>query len=159
MPAQRVSAGLLVCRALAQGWEFLLAHPGGPFFAKKDAGVWTLPKGLIDAGEEPLAAALREFREETGLTPPEGPYQALGEVVQKGGKRVHAWACVGDPDLTQFASNTFELEWPPRSGRQQRFPEIDRVAFFDDDAARLKLLPAQHAFLDRAQIWLAGLRS
>ncbi|HEX6241559.1 MAG TPA: NUDIX domain-containing protein [Polyangiales bacterium] len=152
----RLSAGLLLCRANGPRWEFLLAHPGGPFFAKKDDGAWSLPKGLIDPDEDPLAAARREFSEETGLTTPDGPYQALGEVVQKGGKRVRAWAFVADPDLTRFCSNTFELEWPPRSGKRKRFPEVDRVAFFAFDAARLKLLEAQHAFLVRAQAWLSG---
>lgn len=151
-----LSAGLLLCRARESDWEFLLAHPGGPFYARKDEGVWTLPKGLIDPAEDPLAAARREFHEETGFPTPEGPYQALGEVVQKGGKRVTAWAFVGDADLERFASNTFELEWPPRSGKLRSFPEVDRVGFFTLDAARPKLLEAQWPFLERAVAWLAA---
>lgn len=154
--AARLSAGLLLCRARGADWDFLLAHPGGPFFAKKDEGAWSLPKGLIDPDEDALVAARREFGEETGLPTPEGPYEALGEVVQKGGKRVRAWAFIGDPDLSQFRSNTFELEWPPRSRKLQRFPEVDRVALFDFDTAWLKLLPAQQPLLERARAWLAG---
>lgn len=155
--AAALSAGLLLCRRHASAWEFLLAHPGGPFYARKDDGVWTLPKGLIDAAEDPLAAARREFGEETGFPTPDGPYQALGEVVQKGGKRVRAWAFVGDAELARFSSNTFELEWPPRSGKLRSFPEVDRVSFFTLDAARPKLLEAQWPFLERAVAWLAAL--
>ena len=134
----------------------MLAHPGGPFFARKDDGIWTLPKGLIDPDEDALCAAQREFREETGFALPDGPFQALGEVVQKGGKRVRAWAVVGDADLTRFVSNTFELEWPPRSGKLRSVPEIDRVAFFDYATACSKILSAQTAFLERARDWLAS---
>lgn len=155
--SSRVSAALLLCRRQASHWEFLLAHPGGPFFARKDEGAWSLPKGLIEAEEEPLAAARREFREETGFDSPEaGPYAALGEVVQKGGKRVHAWAFIGDVDVTRFVSNSFELEWPPRSGKLRSFPEVDQVGFFTLEIAQQKLLSAQLPFLERALVWLAS---
>lgn len=155
-PAQR-SAGLLLCRRAELGWEFLLAHPGGPFFAKKDDGSWSVPKGLIDPDEDALYAARREFTEETGFATPEQGYASLGEIVQKAGKRVQVWAFVGGPDLSTFVSNTFELEWPPRSGRKARFPEIDRVEFFDLETARRKLLEAQRVLIERALPWLAAL--
>jgi predicted NUDIX family NTP pyrophosphohydrolase len=151
-----ISAGVLLCRAHQGHWQFLLAHPGGPFFARKDDGIWTLPKGLIDPDEDALCAAQREFREETGFALPDGPFQALGEIVQKGGKRVLAWAVVGDAELTRFVSNTFELEWPPRSGKLRSFPEIDRVGFFDYATACSKILSAQSEFLERARSWLAS---
>lgn len=151
---QRVGAGLLMCRRGEEGWEFLLAHPGGPFFVHKDHGAWTLPKGLLDADEALLPGARREFAEETGFLAPDVHYEPLGHVVQKSGKRVHAWAFVGDCDPTQLVSNTFELEWPPRSGKLQAVPEIDRAAFFGVKAARLKLIEAQLPFLDRALAWL-----
>ena len=151
-----ISAGLLLCRAHQGEWQFLLAHPGGPFFARKDDGAWSIPKGLIDPGEDPLCAAQREFREETGFVPPEGPYEALGEIVQKGGKRVRAWAVVGEVDLGRFVSNSFELEWPPRSGKLRSFPEVDRVAFFDYASAVSKVLSAQGVFLERARDWLVS---
>lgn len=153
---QRVSAGLLMCRRGNEGWEFLLAHPGGPYFVRKDHGAWTLPKGLIDDGEELLEAARREFVEETGFNAPDVHYEPLGDVLQKSGKRVLAWAFVGDCDPSQLASNTFELEWPPRSGKLQAMPEIDRACFFDLKTARLKLLEAQLPFLDRALAWLTS---
>jgi predicted NUDIX family NTP pyrophosphohydrolase len=155
-PAQR-SAGLLLCRRSDQGWEFLLAHPGGPFFAKKDDGFWTVPKGLIDPDEDALRGARREFTEETGFATPERGYHALGEIAQKGGKRVQAFAFVGEADLSTFVSNTFELEWPPRSGRTAHFPEVDRVGFFTLEAAQRKLMEAQHVLLQRALEWLATL--
>lgn len=132
------------------GLEVLLAHPGGPFFARRDEGAWTIPKGLVEAGEGALAAAVREFREEIGLDPGTGPFHPLGEVVQRGGKRVAAWAFEGDcPEPFTLTSNTFELEWPPRSGRRQRYPEIDRAAFFGADEARRRLIAAQGPFIDR----------
>ena len=148
--SSKVSAGLLLCRRAQHGWEFLLAHPGGPFFARKDEGAWSIPKGLVDPGEDLLAAAQREFREETGFDPGAPRYLPPGQVVQKGGKLVHAWAFEGDCDPAALRSNTFALEWPPRSGRTREVPEIDRVAFFDPEQARRKLLPAQAELIDRA---------
>ena len=128
--------------------EVLLAHPGGPFWKYKDDGGWMIPKGEVEPGEDFLAAAMREFNEETGLTPAE-PFLALGQVRHKSGKTVHAWAFQGDCDRAQLRSNTFELEWPPKSGLKQEFPEIDRAAFFDLSTARRKMLPAELPLLDR----------
>jgi predicted NUDIX family NTP pyrophosphohydrolase len=146
------SAGLLMFRRQPT-FQVLLAHPGGPFWARKDLGAWTLPKGEPDPGEDPLAAAQREFLEETG-TPPQGEFLALGEIRQKGGKRVLAWAFAGEFDPAQLRSNTFELEWPPRSGRRQSYPEIDRVAWFTPDEARERILAAQQPLIDRLQALL-----
>ena len=129
--------------------EVLLVHPGGPFFADKDAGSWTIPKGMPDGGEDLLACARREFREETGFDPGAGPFVPLGEVMQKGGKTVHAWAFAGDCDPADVKSNAFKCQWPPRSGKWASFPEVDRAGFFTIDEARLKLNPAQVAFLER----------
>jgi predicted NUDIX family NTP pyrophosphohydrolase len=143
------SAGLLMYRRSAAGaLQVLLAHPGGPFWRAKDEGAWTIPKGEYDEGEEALAAATREFAEETGfaVTP---PFVPLGEIMQKSGKRIAAWAFAGDCDPARLESNTFEIEWPPRSGRTQTFPEIDRVEWFELDEARRKMNPAQCALLDR----------
>ena len=143
-----ISAGLLVYRR-ANDLEVLLAHPGGPFFTRKDDGYWSVPKGEIEPGEDLLAAAIREFKEETGVTP-RGEFIELGAIKQKGGKIVHAWAFPGEWDEARpLQSNTFELEWPPRSGKIQRFPEIDRAGFFSIPNARQKLKEAQHPFLDR----------
>lgn len=131
--------------------EVLLAHPGGPFFARRDDGAWSLPKGEIEESEDPLQAAVREFTEETGL-PVEGDgFTPLGEIRQKGGKRVVAWAFRGDCDPSAIVSNRFEMEWPPRSGQRRSFPEIDRACFFDADDARRKLIPAQVPFVDRLE--------
>lgn len=153
----RVSAGVLMFRRTAAGFEVLLAHPGGPHFRDRDEGGWTLPKGLLAPGEDALATARREFEEETGASPGDGPFAPLGDVVQRGGKRVFAWAVEGDLDPASARSNTFELEWPPRSGRWQVFPEVDRVGWFAPEAARSKLNPAQVAFLDRlARLLAAG---
>jgi predicted NUDIX family NTP pyrophosphohydrolase len=127
--------------------EVLLAHPGGPFWARKDFGAWTLPKGEYDETEAPLEAACREFVEETGF-PCHPPFEPLGEVRQKSGKRISAWAFEGDADPAALRSDLFEMEWPPRSGRQQAFPEIDRVAWFGLEEARYKLIPGQAPFLD-----------
>jgi predicted NUDIX family NTP pyrophosphohydrolase len=147
----KVSAGLLMYRIRGGRLEVFLAHPGGPFFTKKDDGHWSIPKGETDPGEDLLAAAVREFKEETGIQPA-GEFVELGSVKQKGGKIVHAWAFAGDWDETRpLQSNTFEIEWPPRSGRKQSFPEIDRVAFFPIPEAKRKLKEAQHPFLDRLQ--------
>jgi predicted NUDIX family NTP pyrophosphohydrolase len=139
-----------MCRRCDGGLEFLLAHPGGPFFANKDDGVWTIPKGLVDPGEALLDAAIREFGEETGFATPDEGFVPLGEVRQKGGKVVHAWAFLGDCDEAALVSNEVLIEWPPRTGRRRAYPELDRAAFFFADAARGKLLPAQVPFIDRA---------
>lgn len=151
----KLSAGLLMYRR-SQGLELFLVHPGGPFFRKKDEGAWSIPKGEVDEGSDPLAAALREFSEETGVPPPRGDLVPLGEIRQKGGKRVVAWAIEGDLDPSLVKSNTFELEWPPRSGRKQRFPEIDRAGFFSPELARRKLNAAQAELVDRLEKTLAG---
>jgi len=146
------SAGLLVWRRRDGALEVLLAHPGGPFWSRKDDGAWTIPKGEIEPGEEPLAVALREFREELGVDPP--PIDRaieLGEVRQSGGKVVAAWAVEGDVDVTEIESNTFEMEWPPRSGATRSFPEVDRAGWFPAHEARMKLLSGQRALLDRLE--------
>jgi predicted NUDIX family NTP pyrophosphohydrolase len=147
------SAGLLVHRERDGALEVLLVHPGGPFWAKRDDGAWSIPKGEVDDGpdgdRDGLATARREFREELGIDAPAGEPRPLGEVRQRGGKLVEAWAVAGDVDVTAVVSNTFEAEWPPRSGRVQEFPEVDRAEWFDLDAARVKLNPAQCAFLDK----------
>jgi predicted NUDIX family NTP pyrophosphohydrolase len=144
-----VSAGVLLYRR-RPALEVLLVHPGGPFFARKDAGAWSIPKGELEPGEDLEARARREFFEETGTAlPDDTPLEPLGEVRQKGGKRVHAFAAEGDLDAGAIVSNTFELQWPPRSGRTQTFPEVDRAAWFDLDTAREKINPAQAELLDR----------
>jgi len=144
------SAGLLLYRRTMQGVvEVLIAHPGGPFWASKDQGAWTVPKGEYDPGADPLAAAYREFREETGFDAPNGAVVSLGELRQPGGKRVTVWALEGDLDVAQASSNTFEIEWPPRSGQVRAFPEVDRLEWADISRARTKLLPGQVPFLDR----------
>jgi predicted NUDIX family NTP pyrophosphohydrolase len=145
MAAKR-SAGILLYRIRSGRLEVLLAHPGGPFWAKKDAGAWTIPKGEIDEAEDAMAAARRELAEETGIEVP-GELVALTPVRQRSGKVVHAWAARGDCDPASIRSNTFSMEWPPRSGRQQEFPEIDRVAWFAIDEARARILPAQASLL------------
>ena len=147
------SAGLLLYRRTEGSLEVLLAHMGGPFWARKDAGAWTLPKGELDADEDPHAAALREFAEELGVAPPSSavPDVALGEVRQRAGKRVLAWAREGDLDVTEIRSNTVEIEWPPRSGRRLKVPEIDRAAWFTPDDARRLVVSAQAAFVDRLE--------
>jgi len=153
-----VSAGLLLFRRPGGRLEVFLAHPGGPFWASKDAGAWTIPKGLVEPGEDPLAAARREFEEETGLRPA-GPFLPLGSVRQKAGKVVHAWAWEGDADPQTVTSNTMSVEWPPGSGRRVTFPEVDRCAWFDPAAARSKLNPAQAEFIDRLEVALAEPRA
>lgn len=144
------SAGLLMFRGRGDSLEVLLAHPGGPLWARKDAGAWTIPKGEIDKGEAPLAAACREFSEETGFRPA-GPYVALTPIRQRSGKVVHAWAFAGDCDPGRLQSNTFTMEWPPHSGQLTAFPEVDRAAFFTLAAAREKINPAQIALLDELE--------
>jgi predicted NUDIX family NTP pyrophosphohydrolase len=139
--SREISAGLLVYRRTAE-LQVLLAHPGGPFWARKDLGVWTIPKGLVETGDDLLATARREFQEETGLTVA-GDFAALAPVRQKSGKLVHAFAIESDPDLEAFASNEFEMEWPPKSGRKQRFPEADRIVWFALPEAEKKILAYQ----------------
>src|SRR5262245_25480379 len=142
------SAGLLMYRGSGARLAVLLVHPGGPFWAGKDLGAWSVPKGEHAAGEDPLAVARREFAEETGASP-RGACQPLGEVVQAGGKRVNAWAVEGDFDPATLVSNTFETEWPPRSGRRRSFPEVDRAAWFSLDEGRNKINADQRVFIDR----------
>jgi predicted NUDIX family NTP pyrophosphohydrolase len=126
-----------------------LVHPGGPFWAKKDAGAWSIPKGEYEDGEDARACALREFAEELGSAPPDGELVDLGEIRQRGGKVVTAWALAGDADADAIHSNTFSMEWPPRSGTMREFPEVDRAAWFSLDEARERILPAQAPLLDR----------
>ena len=149
-----VSAGLLLFRKIDPTTEVLLVHPGGPFWAKKDLGAWSIPKGEIPEGESPETTARREFEEELS-TRPEGELIALGEVQQRAGKVVQAWAIEGNLDFAKVRSNTFEMEWPPRSGKKQSFPEIDRAEFFSLDEARKKINPAQAEFIDRLEKLLA----
>ncbi|HKH72667.1 MAG TPA: NUDIX domain-containing protein [Vicinamibacterales bacterium] len=142
------SAGLLLFRRTPAGVEVLLVHPGGPLWAKKDEGAWSIPKGEIDADEEPLAAARREFEEELG-SPVSGEFIALAPIRQASGKVVHAWAVEADFDPATFTSGMFSMEWPPRSGRQQEFPEVDRAEWFSIDDARRKINKAQIELLDQ----------
>jgi len=153
----QVSAGLLVYRRTADHMEVLLAHPGGPFWAKKDTGAWTIPKGLAESAADPdlLATAQREFTEETGFTA-EGPFLPLRPVTQTSGKIVHAFACAGDFDPAELASNTFEIEWPPRSGQRRSFPEVDRAQWFGVDAAMDKIIAYQRPLLVELQEKLAS---
>lgn len=142
------SAGLILYRNPGAGLEILLVHPGGPFWKNREQGAWMIPKGEIDAGEDPLAAAVREFTEETGMRPV-GPFLPLTTIRQAGGKVVHAWACAGEFDPDALVSSTFSLEWPPRSGRMATFPEVDRAAWFPLAEARGKILPSQLPLLDQ----------
>ena len=146
----KTSAGLLLYRVRRGTLEVFLVHPGGPFWAKKDLGVWSIPKGEIDDGEDPLGAARREFQEETGFRP-EGIFRELSPVVQRSGKIVHAWAVEGDCDPTAIRSNTFTLEWPPRSGRMQEIPEVDRAGWYTTAAAREKILQGQIGLVDELE--------
>jgi predicted NUDIX family NTP pyrophosphohydrolase len=155
MAARTSSAGILLHRPGESGTEVLLVHPGGPFWARKDLGAWSIPKGELDGDEDPRACALREFAEETGTRLPDSALEELGSVKQKSGKVVVAFAVAGDLDPATLVSNTFELEWPPRSGKTQAFPEIDRAEWFGLDVAREKLNPAQAAFVDRLEALLA----
>jgi predicted NUDIX family NTP pyrophosphohydrolase len=148
----RESAGILLFRGPAEAIEVLLVHPGGPFWAKKDLGAWSIPKGEPDEGEDLVRCALRELGEELGPAAPAlGPDDLieLGTIRQKGGKLVHAWAGAGEFDPAALSSNGFELEWPPRSGTRREFPEVDRAEWLDPDQARRKILPAQAALVDR----------
>jgi predicted NUDIX family NTP pyrophosphohydrolase len=143
------SAGLLLYRERDGALQVLLGHMGGPFWARKDAGAWTIPKGELDAGEDPQAGARREFAEELGHDPPAGELLDLGEIRQRTGKRVRAFALRGDFDPAALRPGTFELEWPPRSGRRREFPELDRVGWFDVATAQAKVVAAQAALLER----------
>jgi predicted NUDIX family NTP pyrophosphohydrolase len=144
--SNEISAGLLAFRRRGDQLEVLLAHPGGPFWARKDDGAWSIPKGLVEPGDDLVSAARREFTEETNLTA-DGDLIALGAVSQRSGKRVHGFAFEADLDLGGFASDTFEMEWPPRSGRRHAFPEIDRIAYFALSKAMTKIIPYQQPLL------------
>ncbi len=150
-----LSAGLLMYRQRGDVLEVFLGHPGGPFWKNRDLGVWSIPKGEVQPDEEPLAAACREFAEETGIEPA-GPFVPLGSVKQKGGKTVQAWAFAGEADPAAVRCNTFRMEWPPRSGKFIDVPEIDRCDWFDPETAKAKLNPAQAEFVDRLLAILPG---
>jgi predicted NUDIX family NTP pyrophosphohydrolase len=146
----KLSAGVLLYRRSVDALEVLLVHPGGPYWVRRDDGVWSVPKGEYELAEDPWRAALREFREEVGSDAPDGESPIpLGEIRQASGKRVTAWALEGDLDVSTIRSNTFTAEWPPRSGRNQEFPEVDRAAWFDLATARRKLVGGQGGFIDR----------
>jgi predicted NUDIX family NTP pyrophosphohydrolase len=145
-----ISAGMMMYRRGPDGLQVLLVHPGGPFWKNKDDGAWTIPKGIVQPGEALLEAAQREFEEETG-TAATGQFVSLGSIRQKGGKTVHAWAVQGELDPAAIRSNTFTMQWPLGSGRQVEFPEVDRAEFFDLEAARRKLNPAQVELIDRLE--------
>jgi predicted NUDIX family NTP pyrophosphohydrolase len=149
------SAGVLMYRLRGTGVEVFLVHPGGPYHARRDAGAWTIPKGEIEEGEDALAAACREFEEETGFRP-EGPFTALEPVMQRNGKRVQAWAAEGDVDPARLRSNLFAIEWPPHSGRREQFPEADRGGWFSLSEARAKLLAGQQPLLAQLEALLGS---
>lgn len=155
MPA-KASAGLVLYRTRASGVEVLLVHPGGPYWAKKHDGAWSIPKGELDADEQPLMAARREFAEELGSEPPEGEVIDLGEIRQRSGKRVQAFAIEGDFDPATVRSNLIEIEWPPRSGTRLQIPEVDRADWFDLDGMRRAINPAQAELIDRLVAALHG---
>lgn len=150
MKRRAVSSGLILFRRSSGKLEVLLAHPGGPFWARRDLGAWTIPKGAVDEGEDLLDAARREFREETGIEPG-GPFVSLGSIKQRAGKTVHAWAWEGDADAQTLTSNAMQTEWPRGSGRFLSFPEVDRCDWFDMPAARAKINPAQAALINRLE--------
>ena len=157
MTMPKLSAGLLVCRLVDDEPEVLLVHPGGPYWARKDDGAWSIPKGEYESDEDPLEVATREFREELGTDPPDlGSPMFLGELRQPSGKIVSAWAVQGDVDVSDVRSNTFTMEWPPGSGRTGEFPEVDRAGWFDLETARTKLLRGQLGFIDRLSELLEG---
>jgi predicted NUDIX family NTP pyrophosphohydrolase len=145
----KLSAGLLMYRGSGPKLELLLVHPGGPFWAKKDRGAWSIPKGEYEQGEDSLSIAKREFEEELGSPPPPGKFLELGEIVQPSRKVITAFAVEGDFQPTRLTSNHFEMEWPPKSGRKQSFPEVDRAAWFTPVGAREKIQPGQAPFIDR----------
>jgi predicted NUDIX family NTP pyrophosphohydrolase len=153
------SAGILLYRMAGGEPEVLLVHPGGPFWAKRDAGAWSIPKGEYEAGEDPFACAAREFEEELGSSLPAAEPIELGTVRQAGGKLVTAWAVQGDFDPAGLRSNSFSIEWPPRSGEMREFPEVDRAHWFSAAEAREKIVPAQAAFIDRLVASLAARRA
>jgi predicted NUDIX family NTP pyrophosphohydrolase len=155
-PMPKKSAGLLLYRQAAGDIEVLLVHPGGPFWRNKDEGAWTIPKGEFDETEDPLAAARREFEEETGSEPPGGPYISLKPIKQKNGKIVHAWAVEGDFDPGELHSNSFVCEWPPKSGRTEKFPEVDRAEWFTPDVAKKKMLTGQPGLIDELLALIAS---
>ena len=152
----RRSAGILLHRGRGAEIEVLLVHPGGPVWARRDLGAWSIPKGECVDGEDPLAAARREFQEELGTAPPDGNPDDLGEIRQKSGKRVRAWAIAGDLDAAHIHSNTFQFEWPPRSGKLMEIPEVDRAEWFGLNAAREKINSGQVPLLDRLEALLGG---
>ncbi|WP_022929694.1 NUDIX domain-containing protein [Patulibacter americanus] len=151
MATPTLSGGLLLFRRDPDGLRLLIGHMGGPFWARKDERAWSVPKGECDPGEDPLDAARREFAEELGLPSPEGETLDLGEVRMKSDKRIRVWAVEGDLDPEAVVPGVFAMEWPPRSGRTQEFPEVDRVAWVDPETARAKLVQAQAAFVDRLE--------
>jgi len=153
--ARKQSAGILLYRMCVGIPEVFLVHPGGPFWARKDAGAWSIPKGEFEGGDDPLEAARREFLEETGSAI-DGTFAALAPLKQRSGKIVHAWAVRGDIDASCIKSNSFSMEWPPHSGNQQEFPEVDRGAWFTITAAREKLLAGQRGFLDELEVLISS---
>ncbi|PTS99332.1 NUDIX hydrolase [Pedobacter sp. HMWF019] len=148
----KISAGILLYKKKLDQLQVLLVHPGGPFFKNKDAGWWTIPKGESENDEELLKTALREFQEETGYVP-SGNFRPLNPIIQKGGKTVYGWAIAGELEVANIVCNTFDLEWPPKSGKIQQFPEIDQARWFDLAEARLKINERQIAFLDELMTW------
>jgi predicted NUDIX family NTP pyrophosphohydrolase len=157
MSMKKQSAGVLLYRETGQDFEVMLVHPGGPFWAKKDTGVWSIPKGEFKEGEEPLAAARREFAEELGHPIPEGRLVPLGTVQQASGKVIHAWALQADFDETNIQSNSITIQWPPRSGHQQEFPEVDRASWFSLITGRQKLAKGQRPLLDALTTYLGAI--
>ena|SRR5436853_5071383 len=150
------SAGLLLYRRGEHGYEVFLVHPGGPYWAQRDLGAWSIPKGLVEPGEEPMEAARREFREETGFTPPDPPFDALGSIAQPSGKVVEVWSVPGDCDPDALQSQSITLEWPPRSGIRRSVPEVDRAAWFGFPEAHRRILPGQRGFLTLLERRLAS---
>jgi predicted NUDIX family NTP pyrophosphohydrolase len=150
------SAGLLIFRRRASAIEVFLVHPGGPFWAKKDEGAWSIPKGEFDPTEEPIAAARREFGEETGFEIGDAELLDLGELKQPSGKIIHVWAAPGEYDPAALRSNEFSLEWPPGSGQERQFPEVDRAAWFSLAEAKRRIVPGQRAFIDFLAAKLGG---
>ena len=148
----KLSAGLLIYKYEENELKVLLVHPGGPFWAKKDLGAWSIPKGEYIEDEEPLKVAYREFEEEIGQNPPDGKTLELGSIKQPSGKLITAWAIEGDLDVFKIKSNLFSLEWPPKSGRTQEFPEVDKAEWFDLEETRRKILPGQKGFLEKLKI-------
>ncbi|MBN1403823.1 MAG: NUDIX domain-containing protein [Opitutales bacterium] len=150
---ERISAGLLMYEGRGDALRVLIVHPAGPYAKKKDIGHWSIPKGEIDEGEDLLTCARREFREETGHDAGEGPFIPLGSIRQKGGKLVHCWAFEGHWDEANFSSNSFEMEWPPKSGRVQSYPEVDRAEMLPPTAAKYRIKETQRPFIDRLEEW------